>query len=87
MSAYSADMATVLKDFSERMYHDHRALHHLDVPSGAWIYRVFLLPNTLQVDLAFAPAVYFGARGPTFRLLFGDAVELPSISPPAVEPF
>ena len=35
------------------MYDEHFALHHVDVVSGAWVYRVFLLPSTLQVDLAF----------------------------------
>lgn len=65
-----------LGDFTHRMYRDHDALHHLDVFSGAWIYRVFLLPSTLQVDLAFAPASDFGARGPAFQLVFGDAAEL-----------
>src|ERR1041384_668866 len=70
-----SEVETTLVDFSERMYHDQHALHHVDVPSGAWIYRVFLLPSTLQVDLAFAPATDFGARAPTFRLVFGAAVE------------
>ena len=51
----ASEIAPTLVDFSERMYRDHHALHHVDVTSGAWIYRVFLLPSTLQVDLAFAP--------------------------------
>src|SRR5438270_3427042 len=46
-----SEVGTTLADFSERMYRDHNALHHLDVLSGAWVYRVFLLPSTLQVDL------------------------------------
>src|SRR6185503_2135172 len=46
-------------------------------PAGSWIYRVFLLANTLQVDLAFAPASDFGARAKTFRLLFGEAATPP----------
>jgi hypothetical protein len=74
----------VLRDFSERMARDHGALHYLDVPSGAWIYRVFLLPSTLQVDLAFAPEAEFAARAPSFRLVFGNAVEKPL--PPAAAP-
>src|SRR5215210_7315393 len=65
-----SDVTTALKDYTERMYRDHAALHHLDVISDTWVYRVFLLPSTLQVDLAFAPAADFGARGPTFRLIF-----------------
>jgi hypothetical protein len=69
----SSAIAGTLADFSERMYRDHHALHHLDVASGAWIYRVFLLPSTLQVDLAFVSEAEFGARAPTFRLAFGTA--------------
>lgn len=71
-----SEVAPTLADFSERMYSNHGALDHFDVASGTWIYRVFLLPSTLQVDLAFAPAADFGARAPTFRLVFGSAREL-----------
>src|SRR5262245_17875334 len=39
-----------LKDWTERMYERHRALHHVDVVAGTWVYRVFLLASTLQVD-------------------------------------
>jgi hypothetical protein len=55
------------------------------VPSGAWIYRVFLLRSTLQVDLAFAPAADFGARGPNFKLVFGKTTEQPYVAPPVAE--
>jgi hypothetical protein len=73
-----SEVRTVLEDFTVRMYSRHQTLHHLDVPSGSWIYRVFLLASTLQVDLAFAPAKDFGARGPTFKLVSGKAIqELP----------
>jgi hypothetical protein len=65
------------------MYREHRAVHHVDVVVGASVYRVFLLANTLQVDLAFSPAAEFGARAPTFRLLFGTSVEMPRGKPPA----
>jgi hypothetical protein len=64
------------------MYRDHHALHHVDVVVGASVYRVFLLANTLQVDLAFSPAGEFGARAPTFRLLFGASVEMLHSKPP-----
>jgi hypothetical protein len=57
------------------MYEQHGAVHHVDTRFGAWIYRTFLLPSTLQVDLAFAPAAEFRALGPTFRLVFGEANE------------
>jgi hypothetical protein len=66
---------SVLGDFTARMYARHGALHQLDVRREAWLYRVFLLSNSLQVDLAFAPRAVFGARAPSFRLLFGTAAE------------
>jgi hypothetical protein len=76
-----ADLQTVLSDWTAYMYEQHLALHHCDVRSGAWIYRVFLLPDTLQVDLAFAPAAEFRALTPTLRLVSGRAME-PSHAPP-----
>ena len=80
--ASAADVAPVLADYSSYMYETHGVMHDVDVTAGAWIYRVFLLPNTLQVDLAFAPASDFGARAPTFRLLFGEAADLTHVPPP-----
>jgi hypothetical protein len=77
----AAELANVLSDWTTRMYDRHLALHHLDVMSGAWIYRVFLLPNTLQVDLAFVPGTEFRALAPTFRLISGGANE-PRHAPP-----
>jgi len=80
-----AQMRDVLGDWTTRMYERYQALHHFDVMAGAWVYRVFLLASTLQVDLAFAPAGEFGARAPTFRLVFGRAAERPHVTPPAAE--
>lgn len=79
------EIAPVLEDLSERMYRDHDCVHHVDVSAGSWIYRVFLLRNTLQVDLAFAPASEFGARADTFRLLFGEAHDIQRIVAPRSE--
>ena len=78
-----AEVQHVLSDWTAHMYEQHRALHHLDVKAGAWIYRVFLLPSTLQVDLAFVPIAEFRALAPTFRLVFGTANEH-RYSPPPV---
>lgn len=65
----------MIADWTEVMYRDHGVVHHTDLARRGTIYRVFLLANTLQVDIAFAPAAEFGATAPTFRLLFGEAVE------------
>jgi hypothetical protein len=78
----AVELPNVLSDWTTRMYDQHLALHHLDVKSGAWIYRVFLLPSTLQVDLAFVPATEFRALAPTFRLMSGRASEPRHASPP-----
>ena len=51
------------------------------MPSGASIYRVFLLPGCLQFDLSFTRASQFGAIGPRFKLLFGSAVAKAQIEP------
>ncbi len=70
-----SDIPDVLSDWTARMYDQHLALHHMDVVAGAWIYRVFLLSNSLQVDLAFVPSGEFRALALSFKLVFGAAAE------------
>lgn len=41
------------------------------------VYRVFLLPGWLEVDIGFTPAAQFGPRGPQWRTLFGQPVQTP----------
>lgn len=72
----------VMKAMTDLMYREHEAVHHFDVVAGPATYRVFLLASTLQVDLAFTPASSFGAAAPSFKLLFGEAVERPHVTPP-----
>lgn len=74
-----------LADFTAYLYNRHHAAHHIDVHAGAWIYRVFLLPDTLQVDLAFAPASDFRPLAPTFRLVSGSAEPPQHFPQPTVE--
>jgi predicted nucleotidyltransferase len=76
---------TVARHWTERMYADHDVVHHLDVWAGPTLYRVFLLPSTLQVDLSFWPSRAFAASGPAFRLLFGEANDAPPSPPPSTE--
>jgi hypothetical protein len=65
----------VLEDWTRKLVEEFNATHLFDLPSGASIYRVFLLPGCLQFDLSFTPAPKFGATGPKFKLLFGSSVE------------
>ena len=81
--ADNSSVAEVLEDWTRKLAEEFGAIQLFDLPSGASIYRVFLLPGCLQFDLSFTPASSFGASGPRFKLLFGIAVERPQIGPPA----
>jgi hypothetical protein len=74
-------LGEVLDEWSDRLAEEFDAVRLFDLPSGAAIYRVFLLPGCLQFDLSFSPAAQFGAIGPDFRLLFGNAIEKPVVAP------
>ncbi|MCI4369141.1 MAG: nucleotidyltransferase domain-containing protein [Thermoplasmata archaeon] len=73
LSEWTRDLSTLL-----------RAVPLFDLPYRATIYRVFLLPGNLQVDLSFTPAAEFGALGPKFTLLFGKAVQRNPSPPPSI---
>ena len=73
--APEASFETVLEDWTTRLYRDCGVVAHLDVRRGEILYRVFLLENTLQIDISFWPAADFRAVGPKFKLLFGAANE------------
>ena len=80
--AETTDMLEVIADWTEGMYRNHGAVHHLDVWHGITCIRVFLLADTLQVDIAFRPAPDFRATGPTFWLLFGQVNDRLPAPPP-----
>ena len=73
----------MLEDWTRNLVAEFDAAHLFDLPSGASIYRVFLLPGCLQFDLSFTPASQFGASGPKFRMIFGSSVEKPHSAPPS----
>ena len=74
------DLAPALERWTRRLYDELQALHHWDLPLGSTIYRVFLLPETLQVDIAFMPEADFSPGGPSWQTVFGEVVE-PSARP------
>ena len=77
-----AERSAVIVEWTDWMYDEHAAVHHTDVARGETLYRVFLLADTLQVDLSFWPATEFGPTGPRFRLLFGAVTkETPARAP------
>jgi hypothetical protein len=74
--AIDGELPAVLERWTGLLVRDFGALHHWDLPWGSTVFRVFLLPGCLEVDLAFTPAAEFGPRGPSWRTVFGDTVEL-----------
>src|SRR5438034_2038703 len=65
----------VLADWTARLVNEFDAVHIFDLPHLSTIYRVFLLPNNLQVDLSFTPGNKFLGKGLKYDLLFGNALE------------
>jgi hypothetical protein len=49
----------------------------VDLPIPGTIYRVYLFPGALQVDLSFSEQGVFGSRSPRFELIFGEPVHHP----------
>jgi hypothetical protein len=74
----------VLADWTRELADAHGAVYLFDLPYLSTVYRVFLFPGNLQVDLSFTPGAEFGPLGPRFRLLFGATVERDD--PPPVSP-
>jgi CheY-like chemotaxis protein len=83
--ADGASIDEVLRDWTARLADELDAVHLFDVSVRTTTYRVLLLPGNLQVDLSFAPREDFGALGPRFTLLFGEAAKTRNPSPPSAE--
>jgi len=73
----------VLAEWTRSVVADLDAAMLFDLPVLSTIYRVFLLPGALQVDLSFTPAAEFGAHGPRFQLLFGETTKYSGAPPPS----
>jgi predicted nucleotidyltransferase len=75
-------LGELLDDWTEQFKRDLDLIHHWDVSAGPSIYRVFLLPGGLEIDIGVSPEREFGARGPRFRALFGTPVHIEASAPP-----
>jgi predicted nucleotidyltransferase len=80
--AVAGDVSATLGEFTARMEAELDAVQLFDLPVRTTIYRVFMLPGPLQVDLSFTPAADFAPGGPDWRLLFGAQAERPLPPPP-----
>lgn len=81
--AVAGPLDVTMHRWTERLYQDFGAVHHWDLPSGATIYRVFLLPGCLEVDIAFTPEADFGPLGPSWHTVFGHAANPQAVPPPS----
>jgi hypothetical protein len=81
----AADVPAVLDDWTRELVDELHAVHLIDLERGPTTYRVFLLPDLLQLDLSMTPAAEFRPAGPRFRLLFGETGSgEPKVAPPPV---
>jgi predicted nucleotidyltransferase len=72
----------VLDEWTRTFVGELEAVHLVDLERGPTIYRVFLLPEALQLDLSMTPAAQFRPAGPRFRLLFGETAPSEGPTPP-----
>jgi hypothetical protein len=64
-------LADVLDDWTRTLVDEFDAVTLAGLERGPTTYRVFLLPDALQLDLSMTPAARFRPAGPRFRLVFG----------------
>lgn len=70
--ADQVQVSDVLDDWTGTLVDELEAVPLAELERGPIIYRVFLLPDLLQLDLSMMPAAQFRPAGPRFRLLFGE---------------
>jgi hypothetical protein len=70
--AEHVQVAEVLEDWTRTLIDDLDAVQLGELERGSTTYRVFLLPDALQLDLSMTPTAQFRPAGPRFRLLFGE---------------
>jgi hypothetical protein len=71
-------VADVLDEWTRILVDELHAVPLVDLARGASVYRVFLLPDALQLDLSMSPAADFRPSGPRFRLVFGEIALAPA---------
>jgi len=67
-----AQVADVLDDWARTLDDELGGVQLAELERGPTTYRVFLLPDALQLDLSMTPAARFRPAGPRFRLVFGE---------------
>jgi predicted nucleotidyltransferase len=70
----------ILDEWTADLIERFEAVHLIDLPVDPILYRVFLLPKCLQLDVSMTPVSGFRSTSAKFKLLFGEADE--TIRPP-----
>jgi hypothetical protein len=81
------EVADVLEDWRRTLVDELDAVQLAELERGPTTYRVFLLPDALQLDLSMTSAAQFRPAGPRFRLLFGETAAGESESPTPADLF
>ena len=71
--ADGASITEILDEWTADLAERFESLHLIDLPVDPILYRVFLLPKCLQLDISMTPASKFRATSEKFKLLFGEA--------------
>ena len=69
------DLKELMADWSAVLEKEFRTEQLFDLVYEQSVYRVFLTPECLQIDLSFTPTSYFGAITENFKLIFGKEKE------------
>lgn len=85
--ADKASIDDVLADWTKRLATEFGAVHLFDLPHLSTIYRVFLFPGNLQVDLSFTPGNKFLGKGLKHDVLFGNPQERDAATPTSPKQF
>jgi hypothetical protein len=75
----------VMEGWTATLESDLDATALFDLARDPIVYRVFVLPDLLEIDLSFVPASGFAPSGPDVRVLFGEAGAPPAEPPTDVE--
>lgn len=78
----TVEVVEVLEDWTLTLA-DAGAVVLFDLPAGPSIYRVYMFPECLQLDLSFSAVFNFRPTSPRFRLIFGEAGEMAVPEPPS----
>ena len=80
--ADGVDPYDVLRDWTDVIERELEVVHRFDLVREPTVYRVYLLSNAIELDISLTPASAFGARGPSFQLVFGESSEQPATAAP-----